>query len=217
MMSELSPLIVIPASILMVASGLLVLAASIGIVRVRSFLQRTHFQAIIYSLSLWCLLLASLLLTFSLKDRTFLHEVLIGVFIFISSPISSVLLVRSYVLREERARPASDAQSTQNAAVAADSVEESEAIAASDVKDIEAELESPGDDPGEQTEDSATDRPAEEVSPEETAADEAERTDTSRKESSADKEANAQASGEENTGEKNAGDKNTGASKTPRR
>ncbi len=187
MMSELSPLIVIPASILMVASGLLVLAASIGIVRVRSFLLRTHFQAIIYSLSLWCLLLASLLLTFSLNDRTFLHEVLIGVFIFISSPISSVLLVRSYVLREERARPAVDGQSAQNVSVAADSEEETEAIAASDVKDIEAELESPGDDPGEQTEDSATDRPAEEVSDEETAGEKAERTDTARKEDSADK------------------------------
>ena len=93
MMASLSPFIIIPASILMVASGLIVLAASIGIVRVNNFLSRVHIQAIIYSTALWCLLLASLLLTFSLKDRTFLHEIVIGLFIFITSPVSTMVPV----------------------------------------------------------------------------------------------------------------------------
>ncbi len=143
MIASLPPLIVIPASILMVVSGLLVLAASIGMIRVRSFLPRTHIQAIIYSTSLWCLLLASLLLTFSLKDRTFLHEVLIGLFIFITSPVSTILLVRSYVLREERAY-SSTGVAAQGATTSDNdkSESESEAVAASDVASIEAELES---------------------------------------------------------------------------
>ncbi len=102
MNDAISPFIAIPASILIVACGLLALLASIGIVRLNRFVERIHIQAMIYSVALWCLLLASLLVTFNLKDRAFLHEILIGLFIFITSPISSILLVRSFLLREER-------------------------------------------------------------------------------------------------------------------
>ncbi|MGO1767236.1 hypothetical protein CAP48_11665 [Advenella sp. S44] len=140
MMETLSPFIVIPAAILMVLSGLLVLTASIGMVRVNSFLPRTHIQAVIYSTALWCLLLASLLLTFSLKDRTFLHEILIGVFVFITSPISTILLVRSFVLREERAG-VSDSKATTARMPGADAREQQEEqAAAEDVASIEAAL-----------------------------------------------------------------------------
>ncbi|HBP30229.1 MAG: monovalent cation/H(+) antiporter subunit G [Advenella sp.] len=141
MMDTLSPWIVIPASALIVASGLLVLAASIGMVRVSSFLPRTHTQAIIYSTALWALLLASLLLTFSLKDRTFLHEILIGIFIFITSPVSTILLVRSFVLREERDSAPDDSVTIAVTPVADASEEGKDRKAASDVASIEAELE----------------------------------------------------------------------------
>ena len=141
MMASLSPFIIIPACLLMVASGLLVLAASIGIVRVNNFLPRVHIQAIMYSSALWCLLLASLLLTFSLNDRTFLHEIVIGLFIFITSPVSTILLVRSFVLREERSHlppktPRQDTPTNQTV-----SEEENERVAAQDVASIEADLE----------------------------------------------------------------------------
>ncbi|MGX9936642.1 monovalent cation/H(+) antiporter subunit G [Advenella kashmirensis] len=141
MMDTLSPWIVIPASALIVISGLLVLIASIGMVRVSSFLPRTHIQAVIYSTALWSLLLASLLLTFSLKDRTFLHEILIGVFIFITSPVSTILLVRSFVLREERASALGESVTAAATPTVDASEEENDRMAASDVASIEAELE----------------------------------------------------------------------------
>lgn len=141
MIDTLSPWIVIPASVLIVISGLLVLIASIGMVRVSSFLPRTHIQAIIYSTALWALLLASLLLTFNLQDRTFLHEVLIGIFIFITSPVSTILLVRSFVLREERASTPDENASVAFTPAADATEEENNRTAASDVASIEAELE----------------------------------------------------------------------------
>ncbi|AFK62593.1 multicomponent K+:H+ antiporter subunit G, pH adaptation [Advenella kashmirensis WT001] len=141
MMDTLSPWIVIPASVLIVISGLLVLTASIGMVRVSSFLPRTHIQAIIYSTALWSLLLASLLLTFNLQDRTFLHEILIGIFIFITSPVSTILLVRSFVLREERASTLDESATASARPTAEPSVAENDRTAASDVASIEAELE----------------------------------------------------------------------------
>lgn len=141
MMASLSPFIIIPACILMVVSGLLVLAASIGIVRVNNFLPRVHIQAIIYSTALWCLLLASLLLTFSLKDRTFLHEIVIGLFIFITSPVSTILLVRSFVLREERSYPPPETPRQDISTDQTASEAENERVAAQDVASIEAELE----------------------------------------------------------------------------
>jgi len=141
MMDTLSPWIVIPASALIVISGLLVLIASIGMVRVSSFLPRTHIQAVIYSTALWSLLLASLLLTFSLKDRTFLHEILIGIFIFITSPVSTILLVRSFVLREERASALGESVTAAATPTVDSREEENDRMAASDVASIEAELE----------------------------------------------------------------------------
>ncbi len=140
MIATLSPWIVIPASVLIVISGLLVLTASIGMVRVNNFLPRTHIQAIIYSTALWSLLLASLLLTFNLQDRTFLHEILIGLFIFITSPVSTVLLVRSFVLREERSGIPTESAAAKDTPESDVKEEESERTAASDVASIEAEL-----------------------------------------------------------------------------
>lgn len=139
MIDTLSPLIVIPASVLMIVSGLLVLTASIGIVRLDNFLPRVHLQAIIYSVALWSLLLASLLLTFSLKDRTFLHEILIGLFIFITSPVSSILLVRSFVLREERAHQPGDTLPDSDSSAGTSETEEAR-IEADTVAQVEAQL-----------------------------------------------------------------------------
>lgn len=141
MIDSLSPWIVIPASVLIVISGLLVLTASIGMVRVNNFLPRTHIQAIIYSTALWALLLASLLLTFNLQDRTFLHEILIGLFIYITSPVSTILLVRSFVLREERASLPDTTVAAPGATDADVKEQENDRTAAKDVASIEAELE----------------------------------------------------------------------------
>jgi len=141
MIATLSPWIVIPASVLIVISGLLVLTASIGMVRVNNFLPRTHIQAIIYSTALWALLLASLLLTFNLQDRTFLHEILIGLFIYITSPVSTILLVRSFVLREERASLPDTTVAAPGATDADVKEQENDRTAAKDVASIEAELE----------------------------------------------------------------------------
>ena len=158
MMDTLSPWIVIPASALIVISGLLVLTASIGMVRVSSFLPRTHIQAVIYSTALWSLLLASLLLTFSLKDRTFLHEILIGIFIFITSPISTILLVRSFVLREERASTLDENVTVATRPTVDTSEEENDRTAASDAASKEAELEMEPDQDQESEPDAQTTR-----------------------------------------------------------
>ena len=47
-------------------------------------------------------MVASMIISYILGDRLFFHEMLVVIFIFMTSPISWTLLMRSYVLREAR-------------------------------------------------------------------------------------------------------------------
>lgn len=90
------------ASILIVLSGIVTLIGNIGLVKLKYFRRRIHAPTLGNSLGLWFLMAASILISFVLGDRLFFHEMLVVIFIFMTSPISWTLLMRSYVLREAR-------------------------------------------------------------------------------------------------------------------
>lgn len=89
----------IVASILIVLSGIVTLIGSIGLVKLRYFRKRIHAPTLGNSLGLWFLMVASMMISYVLGDRLFFHEMLVVVFIFMTSPISWTLLMRSYILR----------------------------------------------------------------------------------------------------------------------
>ena len=90
------------ASILIVLSGIVTLIGNIGLVKLKYFRRRIHAPTLGNSLGLWFLMAASILISFVLGARLFFHEMLVVIFIFMTSPISWTLLMRSYVLREAR-------------------------------------------------------------------------------------------------------------------
>lgn len=90
------------ASILIVLSGIVTLIGNLGLVNLQYFRKRIHSPTLGNSLGLWFLMVASMLISYVLGDRLFFHEMLVVIFIFMTSPISWTLLMRSYVLRQAR-------------------------------------------------------------------------------------------------------------------
>jgi multicomponent K+:H+ antiporter subunit G len=94
----------IPASILLVAGGLLALVGSAGLLRFNNFFCRIHAPTLGNTLGAGCVLVASMLVFSALQQRPVVHEVLITLLLFITSPVTAMLLIRAAVYRGRRQR-----------------------------------------------------------------------------------------------------------------
>jgi len=89
----------LPAALLLVCGGLLTLLGSLGLLRLKSFDARIHAPTMGNTLGAGCVLLASMLTSSALAERLVIHELLITVFILISSPVTTMLLMRAAIFR----------------------------------------------------------------------------------------------------------------------
>ncbi|NEN75127.1 sodium:proton antiporter [Pelistega sp. NLN82] len=87
---------------LLVIGGLITLIGSLGLLRFPDFTGRIHATTLGNTLGTIFVLSASIILSWYLDDRVFFHEIVIVIFLFITSPVSAMLLMRSYTLRQER-------------------------------------------------------------------------------------------------------------------
>ncbi|HEU0230305.1 MAG TPA: monovalent cation/H(+) antiporter subunit G [Burkholderiaceae bacterium] len=85
----------IPAAILIVLGGLIALTGSLGLLRFSEFHARIHAPAIINTLGATCLVAASILIWFALDSGPIFQEILILLFLVITSPITAMLLMRA--------------------------------------------------------------------------------------------------------------------------
>lgn len=90
-------------AVLLVTGALLALIGAFGLLRLRNFFQRIHAPALGNTLGTWVTVAASVVFFSSLGGRPVWHEVLIGCFIFITAPVTSILLVRAALARDRRA------------------------------------------------------------------------------------------------------------------
>lgn len=92
---------ILVAIMLLVGAGL-TLTGAVGLLRLRSFFQRLHAPALGNTWGTWLIVGASML-AFSLGSSSLvLHEILIGAFVFVTSPVISILIVRAGLLRDRR-------------------------------------------------------------------------------------------------------------------
>jgi multicomponent K+:H+ antiporter subunit G len=90
--------IVIAASLL--SGSLTALVGAIGLVRLKTFYQRVHAPTLGSSMGMF-LILASSILYFSVsRSALVFHEILIGVFLSLTTPISLMLIVRAALARD---------------------------------------------------------------------------------------------------------------------
>lgn len=80
--------------------GFLTLTGMIGLVRLRSFYDRIHAPTLGTSWGTGAIVMASMILFTWLESRPVFHEILIGVFVTITTPVTLMLLARAVLYRD---------------------------------------------------------------------------------------------------------------------
>ena len=87
-------------SALVLGGSLLALVGSFGLVVLRSFFQRIHAPTLVSTMGMWSITLATVL-CFSLQGgQLYLHGLLITLFIALTTPITTIFLMRAALFRE---------------------------------------------------------------------------------------------------------------------
>jgi len=110
--THLPPLVAFVVAALVVLGAAVALIGSIGLLRLRTFYERIHPPTMGTTLGVGCVLLASMLLFSALALRPVVHEIVIAVFVVLTTPVTFMLLVRAAIHRERAAREA-DARADQ--------------------------------------------------------------------------------------------------------
>jgi multicomponent K+:H+ antiporter subunit G len=86
-------------ALLLVLSGLCTLAAGVGLLRFESFFMRMHPPALAFSLSAWCVTLATIVYFTAHERALSLHAWLIVIFLSMTVPVTTTLLARTELFR----------------------------------------------------------------------------------------------------------------------
>jgi len=114
--SEPSMLTAALVSALALGGALVTLIGTVGLVRLETFVQRVHSPTMGTTLGTSLVLLGSMLLATVSASRPVVHEIAIGIFMTLTTPVTFMLLFRAAVLRSRpespndpgRADPAAD-------------------------------------------------------------------------------------------------------------
>jgi multicomponent K+:H+ antiporter subunit G len=98
---DISALAALVTAILMVAGAAITLIGTLGLIRLQTFYERVHAPTLGTTLGTACIALASMVYFSALGGRLVVHEVLILVFVTVTTPITLMILVRAAVSRDE--------------------------------------------------------------------------------------------------------------------
>ena len=96
----LSLWVALPVAGLLVLGSTLTLLGTLGLVRLKSFYDRLHAPTLGTSWGAAAVLLASMLLFSALDGRAALHELVIGIFLIVTTPVTLMLLGRAALHRD---------------------------------------------------------------------------------------------------------------------
>lgn len=96
---ELPLWVTIPGTLLLVVGGVLTVIGSLGLLRLPTFVARMHGPSMGNTLGAGCILITSMLVSSALLQRPILHELLITLFVVITSPVTAMMLMRVGVYR----------------------------------------------------------------------------------------------------------------------
>jgi multicomponent K+:H+ antiporter subunit G len=93
--------------LLLLLGAALALIGSLGLLRLPSFYERVHAPTLGTTLGTALVLIASMVFFSVLESRAVLHELVIGAFMIVTTPVTYALLMRAAVHREsEQTQPA---------------------------------------------------------------------------------------------------------------
>ena len=103
MMTGLPDWVAVLTGILVLLGSILTLIGTIGLLRFDSFYARVHAPTLGTTLGIGCVLIASILYFSVLQSRPVIHEVLIMIFVTVTTPITLMLLVSAALYRDKDA------------------------------------------------------------------------------------------------------------------
>ena len=90
-------------ALLLFVGGSVILIGALGLMRLPTFYQRIHGPAITITLGAGSVLLASMVVFTVQQSRLVLHEMIIVLFLLITTPVVAMLLMRAAIYRDLRA------------------------------------------------------------------------------------------------------------------
>ncbi|MDB5370590.1 MAG: monovalent cation/H+ antiporter subunit [Roseomonas sp.] len=90
----------VPVAVLLLVGAGFTLTGSIGLLRLGSFYERLHAPTLGTSLGVGCILLASMVFFSVLQTRLVVHEVLVGILVVVTTPVTLMLLARAALHRD---------------------------------------------------------------------------------------------------------------------
>ena len=90
------------AAVLVLAGALLAFLGSLGLLRMKTFFERAHPPTMGTTLGTALVLAGSMLYFTALESRPVLHEILIGVLMTLTTPVTYILLGRAALRREQK-------------------------------------------------------------------------------------------------------------------
>jgi len=94
----------VPSAILLVIGGLVTLIGSLGLLRLPDFFARIHGPSMGNTIGTGCVLVASMIMSSVAAGRPVVHEILITLFIVMSSPVTSMMLMSAAQYRTRARR-----------------------------------------------------------------------------------------------------------------
>lgn len=85
---------------LVVAGAAITLIGSLGLLRMKTFYQRLHPPTMGSTLGVALIVVASILCFSVLRSRLSVHELLIGIFVTLTTPVTFMLLARAALYRD---------------------------------------------------------------------------------------------------------------------
>jgi len=101
--ADISLPVAIVVSICLLAGATLAFIGTLGLVRLRSFYQRVHTPTLGSSMGMFLILTGSIVYFSAVRGAPVFHEVLIAVFLTLTTPISLMLVVRAALARDRLA------------------------------------------------------------------------------------------------------------------
>lgn len=99
-LEDLPPVAAVLIAIFVILGATLALLGSLGLVRLKSFYQRLHAPTLAYSYGTLLIILASMAMFSLIEKRPVLHELVIGIFMLITTPITLLMLGRAALRRD---------------------------------------------------------------------------------------------------------------------
>jgi multicomponent K+:H+ antiporter subunit G len=98
--ADLPPVAMFFTSIFLIMGATITFIGSIGLIRLRSFYERAHAPTLGTTLGASCIATASLVYFSALESQVILHELLIIVFIIVTTPVTLIILVKAALIRD---------------------------------------------------------------------------------------------------------------------